>query len=91
LALLRWSSAPFAARCRDEAADRGPAQLTRSAFTGYRFPAEVILLAVCWYLWFALSYRDLAEILAERGIHVDQVTVCRWVQHFALLIDAARP
>jgi transposase-like protein len=67
-------------------------QVRASAFTGYRFPAEVILLAVRWYLRFALSYRDLEEILAERGIDVDHVTVYRWVQHFTpLLVDAARP
>jgi transposase-like protein len=52
----------------------------------------VILLAVRWYLRFALSYRDLEEILAERGVEVDHVTLYRWVQHFTpLLVDAARP
>ena len=38
-----------------------------SAFAGYRFPAEVIMLAVRWYLRFGLSYRDVKELLAERG------------------------
>jgi hypothetical protein len=57
-------------RCRS----RCPAQLTKSAFAGYRFPPDVILLAVRWYLRFGLSYRDLEEILAERGIEVDHVT-----------------
>jgi transposase-like protein len=52
----------------------------------------VILLAVRWYLRFGLSYRDLEELLAERGIEVDHVTLYRWVQHFTpLLVDAARP
>ena len=45
-----------------------------SAFAGFRFPPEVILLAVRWYLW-GLSYRDLEELLAERGIEVDHVTL----------------
>jgi transposase-like protein len=54
----------------------------RSAFAGFRFPAEVIVLAVRWYLRFGLSYRDVEELLAERGIEVDQVTVYRWVQRF---------
>ena len=45
-----------------------------SAFAGYRFPPEVILLAVRWHLRFGLSYRDLEELLAERGIDVDHVT-----------------
>src|SRR5438876_405464 len=63
-----------------------------SAFTGFRFPPEIIVLAVRWYLRFGLSYRDVEELLAERGIEVDHVTVFRWVQRFTpLLVDAARP
>src|SRR4029434_7749920 len=63
----------------------------RSAFVGFRFPPEVIVLAVRWYLRFGLSYRDVEELLAERGIEVDHVTVHRWVRRFSpLLIDAAR-
>jgi transposase-like protein len=63
-----------------------------SAFAGYRFPPEVIVLAVRWYLRFGLSYRDLEELLAERGIEVDHVALYRWVQRFTpVLIDAARP
>src|SRR5215217_1434198 len=63
-----------------------------SAFAGFRFPPEVIVLAVRWYLRFGLSYRDIEELLAERGIEVDHVTVFRWVQRFTpLLVDAARP
>ena len=45
----------------------------RSAFAGYRFPPEVITLGVRWYLRFGLSYRDVEELLAERGIEVDQI------------------
>jgi hypothetical protein len=40
---------------------------TRSAFAGFRFPPDVIVLAVRWYLRFGLSYRDVQELLAERG------------------------
>ncbi len=63
----------------------------RSAFAGFRFPAEVIVVAVRWYLRYGLSYRDVEELLTERGIEVDHVTVYRWVQRFTpLLADAAR-
>ena len=69
-----------------------PVLLPPSAFTGFRFPREVIVLAVRWYLRYGLSYRDVEELLAERGVQVDHVTVFRWVQRFTpLLIDAARP
>jgi IS6 family transposase len=65
--------------------------LPRSAFAGFRFPAEVIVVAVRWYLRYGLSYRDVEELLAERGIEVDHVTIYRWVQRFTpLLADAAR-
>jgi hypothetical protein len=43
-----------------------------SAFTGFRFPREVIVLAVRWYLRYGLSYRDVEELLIERGIAVGQ-------------------
>ena len=63
-----------------------------SAPAGYRFPREVIALAVRWYLRYGLSYRDVEELLAERGITVDHVTVYRGVQTFTSeFIDAARP
>jgi transposase-like protein len=63
----------------------------RSAFAGFRFPAEVIVVAGRWYLRYALSYRDIEELLAERGIEVDHVTVYRWMERFTPLpADAAR-
>ncbi|MDQ6948330.1 MAG: DDE-type integrase/transposase/recombinase, partial [Actinomycetota bacterium] len=50
------------------------------------------MLAVRWYLHYGLSYRDLEEVLAERGVDVDHVSIFRWVIRFTpLLIDAARP
>jgi hypothetical protein len=52
----------------------------------------VITVAVCWYLRYGLSYRDVEELLAERGIEVDHVTVFSWVHRFTpLFADAARP
>jgi transposase-like protein len=51
----------------------------------------MIVVAVRWYLRFNLSYRDIEELLLERGIDVDHVTVYRWVHRFTpLLADAAR-
>ena len=62
------------------------------SFAGFRFPPEVIVLAVRWYLRYGLSYRDVEELLAERGVEVDHVTIYRWVQRFTpLVIEAARP
>lgn len=47
-------------------------------------------MAVRWYLRYGLSYRNLEELLAERGVEVDHVTVYRWVQRFTpLFTDAA--
>jgi transposase-like protein len=61
-----------------------------SAFAGFRFPPDIIVLAVRWYLR-NLAYRDVEELLVERGVDVDHVTVFRWVQRFVpLLADAAR-
>jgi hypothetical protein len=51
--------------------------------SGFRVPPEVILIVVRWYLRYGLSYRDLEELLAERGIEVDHVTPFRWVQRFS--------
>jgi transposase-like protein len=62
------------------------------SFAGYRFPPDLVLLAVRWYLRYGFSYRDVEELLAERGIDVDHVTIYRWVQRFTpLVIDATRP
>ena len=64
----------------------------RSAFARFRFPPEVITVAVRWCLRYGLSYRDVEELLTERGVEVDHVTVYRWVQRFTpLFADAARP
>jgi transposase-like protein len=52
-------------------------------FKWRQFEPEVILMAVGWYLRFAFSYRNVEELLAERGLSVDHVTVWRWVQRYA--------
>jgi transposase, IS6 family len=63
-----------------------PVPLTRSAFAGCCFPPDVIVLAVRWYLRFSLSYREIEELLAERGVEVDHVSVYRWVVRFTPLL-----
>ena len=49
-------------------------------FKWRHFEAEIILLCVRWYLRYALSYRDLEEMMRERGLQVDHTTIYRWVQ-----------
>jgi transposase-like protein len=69
----------------------GSRQAAAAIHAGYRFPREVIGTAVRWYLRHGLSYRDVEELLADRGIAVDHVTVYRWVHAFtAEVIVAAR-
>jgi transposase, IS6 family len=52
-------------------------------FKWRHFQSDIILLCVRWYLRYSLSYRDLEEIMRERGLHVDHTTIYRWVQHYA--------
>jgi transposase-like protein len=47
----------------------------------------IILLCVRWYLRYSLSYRDLKEIMAERNLSVDHVTIWRWVQRYAPVLN----
>jgi transposase-like protein len=68
-------------RCR-----RDFTELSGSAFSGYRWPAEVILAAMRWYLRYPLSARQVAELPAERGIDVSARTVLSWVQTFGPLL-----
>src|SRR5512142_1194139 len=55
----------------------------QSPFKWRHFEAEIILLCVRWYLRYALSYRDLEEMMRERGLHIDHTTIFRWVQQYA--------
>jgi transposase-like protein len=54
-----------------------------SLFKRRRFPVEIILLCVRWYCKYGISYRDLAEMMQERGIVADPSTIFRWVQRYA--------
>lgn len=55
----------------------------QSPFKWRHFEANIIVLCVRWYLRYALSYRDLEEMMLERGLHVDHTTIYRWVQRYA--------
>ena len=91
-AVASAASEPEQTDWRQENPPPRPATIPRSAFAGFPSPPEVIVLAVRWSLRFGLSYRDVEELLAERGIDVDHVTVYRWVQRFTpLLAEAGRP
>ena len=50
---------------------------TSNPFKWRHFQAEMILLCVRWYLLYPLSYRDLEEIMRERGLHIDHTTIYR--------------
>src|SRR5438094_2163871 len=56
-------------------------------FKWRHFEAEIILLCVRWYVRYSLSYRDLEEMMLERGLHVDHTTIYRWVQRYAPELD----
>jgi len=60
---------------------------SQNPFKWRHFQSDIILLCVRWYLRSALSYRDLEEMMLERGLHVDHTTIYRWVQHYAPELD----
>ena len=62
---------------------------SQNPFKWRHFEADIILLCVRWYLHYALSYRDLEEMMAERGIAVDHSTVHRWVIKLVPLFEKA--
>jgi len=62
--------------------------MNKFSYAGYRFPPEIIRQAIWLYLRFTLSFRDVEDLLAERGISVSYETVRRWVNHFGPLVAA---
>jgi transposase-like protein len=64
--------------------------MTRISYAGCRFPPEIIQQAIWLYVRFALSFRDVEDLLAERGIAVSYETVRRWVNHFGPTIARLR-
>jgi transposase, IS6 family len=56
-------------------------------FRGRHFRSDVIVLCVRWYLRYPLSYRDLEEMMAERGLAIDHSTIARWVLYYAPILN----
>ena len=52
-------------------------------FKGRHFKYDIIIWAVRWYCKYGISYRDLEEMLTERGVEIDHSTIYRWVQYYA--------
>src|SRR6185437_14285038 len=52
-------------------------------FKGRHFDQEIIVLCVRWYLRYKLSFRDLVEMMTERGLSLARTTIMRWIQHYA--------
>src|SRR5437762_12818691 len=77
--------------CKLERTDSGRVihviQHRAALFRGRHFEDVIILLCVRWYLRYSLAYRDLEEIMAERGLSVDHVTIWRWAQRYAPILN----
>ncbi|NOU74207.1 IS6 family transposase, partial [Paenibacillus sp. LMG 31458] len=56
-------------------------------FKWKQYESEVILLTVRWYLKYSLSYRDLVEMMKERGLGMAHTTIMRWVHQFSPELD----
>jgi len=57
------------------------------SFSGRHYPPFIILQCVRWYVSYALSYRNIEEMMTERGFEIDHATLNRWVLHFAPLLE----
>ena len=58
------------------------------SFTNKQFPSATILMSIRWYVSYKLSYRDIEELLAERGVQVDHATINRWVCEYAPQLES---
>jgi putative transposase len=76
----RWACSPAGGRITE--------RMKKISYSGYRFPPEIIHQAIWLYLRFTLSFRDVEDLLAERGLVVSYETVRRWVNHFGPMIAA---
>ena len=63
--------------------------MNSNRFKGCHFPKDIVLQAVYWYLRYSLSYRDIEELMNERGVNVDHATVQRWVVKYTGIVEEA--
>jgi putative transposase len=61
--------------------------MTQDRFKGSRFPKCIVLHAIYWYLRYALSYRDIEELMSERGVNIDHSEVQRWVVKYTAMLE----
>ena len=80
--MQRFDSDRLSAFCGDGETVMKQQQSSGELFKGRHFERDIIVLCVRWYLRYKLSYRDLAEMMAERGLEVSHTTIMRWVQRF---------
>ena len=59
----------------------------KEKFHGGNFPKCIVLQAVFWYLRYSLSYRDIKELMKERGVELDHATVQRWVVKYTPILE----
>tara|TARA_R110002095_G_scaffold204792_1_gene187713 strand:+ start:1937 stop:2284 length:348 start_codon:yes stop_codon:yes gene_type:complete len=62
-------------------------ELPMVSFSGRHYPKFIILQCVRWYVAYALSYRNIEEMMGERGFEIDHATLNRWVLHYAPLLE----
>jgi len=62
--------------------------MTSESFKWKHYQAEIILLCVRWYLKYPLSYRNVEEMMQERGLHISLTTIMRWVHQYAPVIES---
>ena len=65
--------------------------MPENSFKWKHYAGEIILLNVRWYLKYPLSYRNLKEMMAERGMEVDHTTIMRWVHQYSPEIEKNKP
>ncbi len=63
--------------------------MSKISFSGRHFEKDVMLQSIRWYLTYALSYRDIEELMKERGFDVDHSTINRWVIHYSPQLEKA--